>query len=94
MIQYLTPKQVAERLQLVPETIRQYCKSGVFPNAFQAVKGGAWRIPESDLERHQQPPGRVEVAPGIWLEPRSRRSQAMQDASARRRLIRARRGGT
>jgi predicted site-specific integrase-resolvase len=57
LTQYLTPKQVAERLQLAHQTILTYCNEGVFPGAFQAKKGGAWRIPVEDVERRQRPQG-------------------------------------
>ena len=85
MNRFLTPKQVAELLQLAPNTIRSYCTSGVFPGAFQAKKNGAWRIPESDLEKHNAPAELVEVFPGVLLPPRSRQSQANIDAAERRR---------
>ena len=41
---YLTPEQVAERLQLSPITIRRQLKRGVLRGI---KKGRVWRVPES-----------------------------------------------
>lgn len=76
MTQYLTSKQVAERLQLAQSTILIYCRDGVFPGAFQAKKHGAWRIPESDLEQHGRPATRAMADPEVLLPPRNARSAA------------------
>jgi len=43
---YLTPEQVAARLQLHPETVRRQLKSGVLRGV---RRGRVWRVPESAL---------------------------------------------
>lgn len=43
---YLTPEQVAARLQLHPETVRRQLKAGVLRGV---RRGRLWRVPESAL---------------------------------------------
>jgi len=44
---YLTPEQVAARLQLHPETVRRQLKTGRLRGV---RRGRVWRVPESALE--------------------------------------------
>jgi len=48
MLQMLTPIQIARRLNLHPNTIRDFLKTG----QIKAVKlGKVWRVEEEDLEQ-------------------------------------------
>ena len=48
MAKMLTPGQIAERLNLHPNTVREYLKAGVIPG----IKlGRVWRIEEEDLKQ-------------------------------------------
>ena len=43
----LTPTEIAKRLNLHPNTVRDYLKAGILP----AIKlGRVWRVEEKDLE--------------------------------------------
>ena len=43
----LTPEEVAEKLRVHPNTVRDYLKQGILPG----IKlGRAWRVEEKDLE--------------------------------------------
>lgn len=44
--------EVAERLEVLPSTVRIWCRGGRFPNAIQeeTLRGPVWLIPESDLK--------------------------------------------
>lgn len=53
---YLTPEQVAARLQMHPETVRRWLKEGLVRGV---QRGRAWRIPESALDGA----GRVQSRP-------------------------------
>lgn len=58
MSKMLTAKQVAEKLEVKPITVRVWLTKGLFPNA-QLVEippfGETWQIPESDLEGFVKP---------------------------------------
>jgi len=46
MTKMLTPSEIAERLNIHPNTVRDYLKAGILP----AVKlGRVWRVEEEDL---------------------------------------------
>lgn len=50
---YFTTEQVAQKLNKQPETIRNYLRDGVFPNAIGLPSGkGGWQIPESDIRAY------------------------------------------
>jgi Helix-turn-helix domain len=48
----LTVREVAERLDANPGTIRMWCINKTFPNAVHedTLRGPVWLIPESDLK--------------------------------------------
>ena len=47
MTKMLTPSEIAEKLNIHPNTVRDYLKAGILP----AVKlGRVWRVEEEDLE--------------------------------------------
>lgn len=48
----LTTKEVAERLDSNPGTVRMWCITGAFKNAVEeeTLRGKVWLIPETDLE--------------------------------------------
>lgn len=46
--QMLSVSKVAELFAVTPETIRNWCKEGKFPNATKPG-GTIWKIPESDV---------------------------------------------
>jgi hypothetical protein len=48
----LTVREVAERLDANPGTVRMWCINKTFPNAVQeqTLRGPVWLIPASDLE--------------------------------------------
>lgn len=48
----LTVREVAEKLDANPGTVRMWCINGTFPNATQeeTLRGPVWLIPESDIE--------------------------------------------
>ncbi|MET0624142.1 MAG: helix-turn-helix domain-containing protein [Pyrinomonadaceae bacterium] len=47
----LTTKEVAIRFGLKDAAVRQWCRKGLLPNAYeeQTPRGALWRIPEADL---------------------------------------------
>jgi len=48
MTKMLTPSEIAEKLNLHPNTVRDYLKAGVLPG----VKlGRVWRVEEEDLDK-------------------------------------------
>jgi len=49
----LSTRDVADRYDLQPITVRKWCLRGLFPNA-QKI-GRDWVIPESDLETFEPP---------------------------------------
>src|SRR5215813_3003701 len=51
IVKMLTTREVAERLNANPGTIRMWCINGTFPNAKQedTPRGPVWLIPETDL---------------------------------------------
>ncbi|UEJ83955.1 helix-turn-helix domain-containing protein [Brachybacterium halotolerans subsp. kimchii] len=68
---WLTLHEVADELQLNPETIRRYCVTGEFPHARKF--GISWRVHRSDLEPSDVTP---------LIAPPSRRSLAQQRRTA------------
>ncbi len=57
----LTTREVAEKLDANPGTIRMWCINGTFPNARQeeTARGPVWLIPETDLHGFERRgPGR------------------------------------
>lgn len=48
----LTVDQVADRFQRGTSTVRTWCASGEFPNAYR-LHGREWRIPSADVEAMQ-----------------------------------------
>jgi excisionase family DNA binding protein len=53
MSQLLTTSQAAQRLHVDRRTVLRWCElgtAGPLPNARQAVHGGRWRIPASDVD--------------------------------------------
>lgn len=71
MTVFLTTAEVAERLQLKPATVSDYCKRRVLPGAFRARPGSPWRIPETALDA-------LAPDPAVLLPPRNARSAAQQ----------------
>ena len=62
----LTVREVAERLEVAPSTVRIWRIGGRFPNAKaeETARGRVWYIPESDLQGFKKrgpgrPPGTV-----------------------------------
>jgi hypothetical protein len=51
IVRMLTTREVADRLNANPGTIRMWCINGTFPNAKQkeTERGPVWFIPETDL---------------------------------------------
>ncbi len=57
----LTTREVAERIDANPGTVRMWCINGTFPNAEQqeTPRGPIWLIPETDLQEFKRRgPGR------------------------------------
>jgi hypothetical protein len=57
----LTAREVAERLDANPGTVRMWCINKTFPNAVQeeTPRGPIWLIPETDLDGFEKRgPGR------------------------------------
>jgi hypothetical protein len=48
----LTVREVAEKVDANPGTVRMWCINKTFPNAVQeeTLRGPVWLIPESDLQ--------------------------------------------
>jgi excisionase family DNA binding protein len=65
--EFLTVREVAERLKLNPQTVRRWIRAGLLP-AYR-VGRRQWRVREQDLERHAGPQrparSRREVVSGI-----------------------------
>ncbi len=60
-IKMLTVREVAEKLDANPGTVRMWCINKTFSNAVQEVtlRGPVWLIPESDLKGFERRgPGR------------------------------------
>ena len=47
----LTTKEVAERFSVQDAAVRQWCRRGLLPGAFEEAtpRGPVWKIPEADL---------------------------------------------
>lgn len=57
----LTTAEVAERLKVSVITVRQWCRRGLFPKAYEhdTPRGAVWMIPARDLLNFNAPkPGR------------------------------------
>ena len=57
----LTTREVAEKIDANPGTVRMWCINGTFPNAEQqeTPRGPIWLIPETDLQEFKRRgPGR------------------------------------
>ena len=57
----LTTREVAEKIDANPGTVRMWCINGTFPNAEQqeTPRGPIWLIPETDLQEFKKRgPGR------------------------------------
>jgi hypothetical protein len=66
---YLTPAEVAGRLDRSVVSVQRYCRAGLLPGAIQV--GRSWGIPASALDRFTPPPiGNPEMGPGFWDRPR------------------------
>ena len=62
-MQYLTVKQVAERLQVCEETVRRWCRDNLLPCK---KIGKDWRIPETAVST--PPPPTMTSANGTIVE--------------------------
>ncbi len=53
----LSTGQVATRLGVIADTVRKWCRRGLFPNAYEVEesRGSVWMIPERDLEGFEPP---------------------------------------
>lgn len=53
----LTTKEVALRFGLQDAAVRNWCRRGLFPNAYEehTPRGNVWRIPARDLEGFSPP---------------------------------------
>jgi len=75
----MTPRQVADDLQVSVFTAVQHMRAGLIGGAFQIVPGGPWRV---DTDTYQA--WRARKATGVTvtdperIEPRSTRSRAAQ----------------
>ncbi len=47
---YLTAEQVAARMQVNPETVRRWLRSGRLRGFLAGSARGGWRVAESDLQ--------------------------------------------
>ena len=53
----LSTGQVATRLGVIADTVRKWCRRGLFPTAYEVEesRGSVWMIPERDLEGFEPP---------------------------------------
>jgi hypothetical protein len=68
-VKMLNTREVAERLESNPGTVRMWCINGTFPNAVQeeTPRGPIWLIPETDLVGFERRgPGRPKTQFGIF----------------------------
>lgn len=49
--EWLTVKQVAERLNVHPETVRVWLREGVIKGTLPLMRRIGWRIPAAEVER-------------------------------------------
>lgn len=42
---FLSPTEVADEFGLSAQTIRNYCRAGLFPGAVKPTRGSSWLIP-------------------------------------------------
>jgi excisionase family DNA binding protein len=71
---YLTPKQIAEQLQVTEKTVRTW----IYDGRLRAVRAGRfWRIRESDLEAflHEPTDERPADTPSKAAPPKGKRRQ-------------------
>lgn len=86
----LSTREAAKELSLAVDTVSEYAKRGLFPNAYK-LGGGPWRIPETDLDLFRQ-----KMRPSLRprdkyaIEPASHRSAAARRAAATRAKNKAR----
>lgn len=57
----LTCKDVAQRIKVSIDWVRERCNEGTFPNAYRLADGGPWRIPREDVDRWREARKRVEA---------------------------------
>lgn len=87
----LSTREAAKELSLAVDTVSEYAKRGMFPNAYKLGERGPWRIPASDLELFRQ-----KMRPSLRprdkyaIEPASHRSAAARRAAATRAKNKAR----
>lgn len=80
----ISTREAAKELSLAVDTVSEYAKRGLFPNAYK-LGSGPWRIPASDLELFRQ-----KMRPSLRprdqyaLEPASHRAAAARKAAATR----------
>jgi excisionase family DNA binding protein len=48
--EYLKVEEVADAMDVHPETVRRWVRKGLFPNVIKAPAGQGWRIPREDVE--------------------------------------------
>lgn len=53
----LTTKEVAARYDVEPPAVRQWCRRGLFPDAYEEEqeRGTVWKIPERNLKGFEKP---------------------------------------
>lgn len=73
-VRYLSPKKVADRLDMSVEVVRRWCRNGVVPGARKLRGGRQWRIPEwalsallerLDSEPMEEPEDKIIIATNI-----------------------------
>lgn len=53
---YMSPREVGELFGLSAQTIRNYCKAGMFPGARKPSEGSVWLIPAGAVDAFAEPP--------------------------------------
>ncbi|MFC0673506.1 helix-turn-helix domain-containing protein [Brachybacterium hainanense] len=53
---FLSPTEVAAEFGLSAQTIRNYCRAGLFPGAVKPSRGSSWLIPVSSVRSFGQQP--------------------------------------
>jgi hypothetical protein len=84
----LTVRDVAERLDANPGTVRMWCINKTFPNAVQeeTLRGPIWLIPESDLAGFEKRgPGRPPKAAPASESRATAKASAGNRASSKQR---------
>jgi len=80
----LTPRQIADELQLAVSTVVSHIRAGQIPGGFKVGSTGRWRVDEAAYRTWRE--GRVQSFDPHRIAPRSARSRAAQEAAERRRL--------